>query len=73
MHILETESFLIYHKWFTLDQINSMSYLDFTIYGERIFAMYEEEVKQKQEEKQQNYDAMMQNFEALGELIVGAE
>ena len=73
MHILETETFLIYHRWFTLDQINEMSYLDFTIYAERIFATYEEDEKQKAEEKQQQYDAMISNFEALGELLVGAE
>ena len=71
MKILETETFLIYHRWFTLDQINSMSYLDFTIYSERILAMWEEEEKRKQEEKQQNYDSMMANFEALGNLLVG--
>jgi hypothetical protein len=73
MHILETETFLIYHKWFTLNQINEMSYLDFTIYGERIFSLYEEEEKQKAEEKQQNYDAIASNFEALGDLLIGSE
>ena len=73
MHILETETFLIYHRWFTLDQLNEMSYLDFTIYGERLFALYEEEEKQKAEEKQQNYEALASNFEALGELLVGSE
>ena len=73
MHILETECFLIFHRWFTLDQINNMSYLDFTIYGERISTMYEEDEKRKAEEKQQNYEAMASNFEALGELLVGSE
>jgi hypothetical protein len=71
MHILETETFLIYHRWFTLDQLNEMSYLDFTIYGERLFTLYEEEEKQKAEEKQQNIDAMNANFEALANVFTG--
>lgn len=48
--ILETETYLLYYHWLTLDQINAMSYLDFSIYSERIFALYEEEQKQKEEE-----------------------
>lgn len=48
-----------------------MSYLDFTIYAEKIMKLWEEEEKRKQEEKQQNYDAMNANFEALGNIFSG--
>lgn len=47
--ILESETYLLYYRWLTLDQINNMSYLDFSIYSERIFSLYEEEQKQKEE------------------------
>ena len=49
-NILESESYLIYYHWLSLNEINNMSYLDFTIYSERIFALYEAEQKQKEEE-----------------------
>ena len=42
-----------------------MSWLDFTIYTERIFKMYEEEEKRKAEEKKQEQEAMNANFESL--------
>ena len=52
-NILESETYLLYHHWLTLDQINSMSYLDFSIYTERIFSLYEEEQKQKEKEMEE--------------------
>lgn len=71
MHLLDAETFLIYNKWFTLDQINSMSWLDFTIYAEKVMKLWEEEEKRKAEEKQQNIDAMNANFEALANVFTG--
>ena len=43
-----------------------MSYLDFTIYSERIFALYEAEQKQKEEEMK-NQEAQMQSIEIVTE------
>lgn len=63
-NILETEAYLIYYHWFSIDQINNMSYLDFTIYSERIFALYEAEQKQKEEELQ-NQEAQIQTIEII--------
>ena len=65
-NILETESYLSYYHWFSIDQINNMSYLDFTIYSERIFALYEAEQKQKEEEMK-NQEAQMQSIEIVTE------
>lgn len=48
-----------------------MSWLDFTIYAEKVIKLWEEDEKRKQEEKQQNYDAMAANFEALGNIFSG--
>lgn len=42
-----------------------MSWLDFGIYVERIYKLYEEDEKRKAEEKRQKYEAMNANFEAL--------
>lgn len=63
--IIETESYLIFHRWFTLEEINKMSYLDFSIYVERVFKLYEEDEKRKAEEKKAKYEAMNSNFENL--------
>ena len=60
-----TECYLIFHRWFTLDQINRMSWLDFTLYTERIYKLYEEDEKRKAEEKKAEYEAMNTNFESL--------
>ena len=42
-----------------------MSWLDFTIYTERIFKLYEEDEKRRAEEKKQEQEAMNANFENL--------
>ena len=42
-----------------------MSWLDFTIYVERVYKLYEEDEKRKAEEKKQKYEAINANFEAL--------
>ena len=55
MNIVDTESYLIYHHWFSEEEINNMSYLDFTILVERIFKLYEEDEKRKAEETKQKY------------------
>lgn len=65
-NILETESYLIYYHWFSLSEINNMSYLDYTIYSERIFKLYEEEQKQREEELKEQ-EAQMQNIEIITE------
>lgn len=65
-NILETETYLIYYHWFSIDQINNMSYLDFTIYSERIFSLYEAEQKQKEEELQ-NQEEQIQTIEIITE------
>ena len=65
-HILETEIWLVYNRWFTIDQINELSYLDFTIYSERISSMYEQEMKEKEEAmKQAENDMQMINFDSF--------
>ena len=65
-HILESEVWLIYKRWFTIDQINNLSYLDFTIYSERISKMYEEEQKEKEEAiKQAENEIPMINLESF--------
>ena len=43
-----------------------MSYLDFSIYAERIFKLYEEDEKRKAEEKKAMWEGLNQNFENLG-------
>ena len=43
-----------------------MSYLDFTIYSERIFSLYEAEQKAKEEEMK-NQEAQMQSIEIITE------
>lgn len=48
-----------------MDEINKMSWLDFTIYTERIFKLYEEDEKRRAEEKKQEQEAMNANFESL--------
>lgn len=48
-----------------------MSYLDFTIYSERLLKFYEEDEKRKQEERKENFEIMNANFEALGEIMGG--
>lgn len=63
-NILETETYLIYHHWLTIDQINNLSYLDFSIYSERIFGLYEEEQKQKEEEMK-NAENQVQQIEII--------
>lgn len=63
-NILETETYLIYHHWLTIDQINNLSYLDFSIYSERIFGLYEEEQKQKEEEMK-NAENQTQQIEII--------
>lgn len=47
--ILEAETYLLYFRWLTLDQINKMSYLDFQIYSDKIFQLKEAEEKAKAE------------------------
>ena len=42
-----------------------MSWLDFSIYVEKIMALYEEDEKRKAEEKKAKYEAMNANFENL--------
>lgn len=42
-----------------------MSWLDFTLYTERIYKLYEEDEKRKAEEKKAEYEAMNTNFESL--------
>jgi hypothetical protein len=42
-----------------------MSWLDFTMYTERIYKLYEEDEKRKAEEKQAQNEAMNANFESL--------
>lgn len=61
-NILESESYLIYYHWFSLSEINNMSYLDFTIYSERIFGLYEAEQKQREEEMK-NQESQIQSIE----------
>jgi len=63
--VIETECYLVFHKWFTIDQINKMSWLDFTLYTERIYKLYEEDEKRKAEQKKAEYEAMNANFESL--------
>ena len=43
-----------------------MSYLDFTIYSERIFSIYEAEQKQKEEELK-NQENQIQSIEFINE------
>ena len=62
---MDTESVLIFNRWFTLSEINKMSWLDFSIYVEKIMALYEEDEKRKAEEKKAKYEAMNANFENL--------
>lgn len=50
-----------------MDEINKMSYLDFSIYSERIFKMYEEDEKRKAEEKKAMWEGLNTNFENLSE------
>lgn len=42
-----------------------MSWLDFTIYVERVYKLREEDEKRKAEEKKQQYEAMNANFASL--------
>ena len=63
-NILESETYLLYHHWLTIDQINSMSYLDFSIYTERIFSLYEEEQKQREKEMEEASN-QIQNIEYI--------
>ena len=42
-----------------------MSWLDFTLYTERIYKLYEEDEKRKAEQKKAEYEAMNANFESL--------
>jgi len=57
----------LYKRWFTIEQINNLSYLDFTLYTERISSLYEEEIKAKEEAAQNddyssfNYDSYSSN------------
>lgn len=50
-----------------------MSYLDFTIYVQRIFDLYEEDEKRKAEEKKAKYEAMNANFENLANSFGGID
>ena len=65
INIIDTESYLVFHHWFTIEEINKMSWLDFTIYVERVYKLYEEDEKRKAEEKKQQYEAMNANFASL--------
>jgi len=60
---------LIFHHWLTIDEINKMSWLDFTIYVEKVMALYEEDEKRKAEEKKAKYEAMNTNFENLANAV----
>lgn len=42
-----------------------MSYLDFSLYSEKIYKLYEDDEKRKLEEKKNKYDAMNANFQGL--------
>lgn len=42
-----------------------MSWLDFTIYVERVYKLREEDEKRKAEEKKAKYEAMNNNFASL--------
>ena len=65
-HILETEIWLIYKHWFTIEQINELSYLDFTIYSERIASMFEQEMKEREEAmRQAENDMSALNFDSI--------
>ena len=46
-----------------------MSWLDFTIYVEKVMALYEEDEKRKAEEKKAKYEAMNTNFENLANAV----
>ena len=50
-----------------MSEINKMSWLDFSIYVEKIMALYEEDEKRKAEEKKAKYEAMNTNFENLAQ------
>lgn len=60
---------MIFHHWLTIDEINKMSWLDFTIYVEKVMALYEEDEKRKAEEKKAKYEAMNTNFENLANAV----
>lgn len=46
-----------------------MSWLDFTIYVDKIMHLYEEDEKRKAEEKKAKYEAMNANFENLANAV----
>lgn len=46
-----------------------MSWLDFTIYTEKIYKLYEEDEKRKAEEKKAKYEAMNANFASLANMF----
>jgi hypothetical protein len=53
----------------TFEEINNLSWLDFTIYVERMSKLYEEDEKQKLEEKKAKIEMMNSNFEALANIM----
>lgn len=67
--ILDTEAIMLYHHWLTIDEINQMSYLDFTLYVEKIMNIYEEDEKRKAEEKKQQYESMNTGFENIANML----
>ena len=54
----------MYKRWFTIEQINNLSYLDFTLYTERISSLYEEELKAKEEAMNDSGDIPSFNYDA---------
>ena len=46
-----------------------MSWLDFTIYTERVFKLYEEDEKRKAEIKKAENEAMNANFASLANVL----
>ena len=55
----------------TIEEISRLSWLDFTIYAERICKMYEEDEKRKAEEEKAKAESMNYNFEALANSFSG--
>ena len=60
---------MVYHHWMTIDEINKMSYLDFTLYVEKIMSIYEDDEKRKAEEKKAQYESMNNGLDSIANMI----
>lgn len=47
-----------------------MSYLDFSIYTQRVYSLYEQDEERKAKEKQAKAEAMNANFENLANAMI---